>query len=176
MPRLTLPVDPARDHTRGPDDAPVTLLEYGDFECPHCKAAAPIIQDVLAELGDEVRFVYRHFPLTRTHPNAMQAAVAAEAAGAQGMFWEMHDMLFDNQDDLSVEALKGYGEKIGIPDMDRYRAALEDGHHLDKIEEDFRTGTMSGVNGTPTLYINGERFQVSWDKADLLGALQEAAG
>lgn len=173
--QLTEPVGEG-DHSIGPADAPVTLVEYGDFECPHCRAAHPIVKSVIERMGDRLRFVYRHFPITSTHPHAQHAAEAAEAAGAQGEFWAMHDLIFKNQEALEDDDLISYAEKIGI-DASRVATALAEGTHEDKVRKDFRSGVRSGVNGTPTFFINGARFDGSWhDEDGFVEALEAAAG
>ena len=173
MSRLIPPLGP-RDHTIGPAKAPVTLVEYGDFECPHCGRAHPIVKTVLRTLGNDLRFAYRHFPLSRIHPHAEHAAEMAEAAGEQGKFWPMHDMLFENQGALEDEDLIAYAGALGI-DPEWAAAALAEGLFADKVREDFASGVRSGVNGTPTFFINGVRYDGSWDAASLLEALAVAA-
>jgi protein-disulfide isomerase len=172
---LALPVSPARDHIRGPVDAPVTLLEYGDYECPYCGAAHGIVNAIRARMGDRLRFAYRHFPLTTMHPNAEPAAEAAEAAGAQGKFWAMHDVLFENQQQLAAPYLLAYADALGL-DLARFGSQLAERVHYPKVREDFMSGVRSGVNGTPTFYVNGRRHDGSWDAGSLLAALQRAAG
>jgi protein-disulfide isomerase len=172
---LTLPVSPSRDHIRGKLDAPVTLLEYGDYECPYCGAAHPIVNAILARMSDGLRFVFRHFPMSTVHPYAEQAAEAAEAAGAQRKFWAMHDMLFANQERLAVPYLLAYAESLGL-NLDQFGSDLADHVHAAKVREDFMSGVRSGVNGTPTFYINGVRYDGSWDAAALWATLQAAAG
>ncbi|MGH7652813.1 MAG: DsbA family protein, partial [Gemmatimonadaceae bacterium] len=149
------------DHTIGSGTAPVTLVEYGDFECPHCGRAHPIVQSVRRFMDDRLRFVFRHFPLSEAHPHAEHAAEAAEAAGAQGRFWEMHDMLFDHQDALEDEDLEMYAAKIGI-DPHRVARELAAATYAKRIRADFRSGIRSGVNGTPTFFINGVRYDGNW--------------
>jgi protein-disulfide isomerase len=171
---LTPPVS-AQDHTAGPDDAPVTLVEYGDFECPYCGMAHPIVQAAQRELGSQLRFVFRHFPLAEAHPHARLAAQAAEAAGAQGRFWEMHDTLFEHQDALDVEDLVGYAESLGL-DSAQFARDLESGTYAKKVRDDFRSGVRSGVNGTPTFFVNGTRYDGSWANENaFIGALRDAA-
>lgn len=170
--RLTVPVS-ERDHIRGSNDAPLTLLEYGDFECPHCGAAHPIIEELRARLGRRLRFVYRHFPLTNIHPHAEPAAEAAEAAGAQGRFWEMHDRLFENQDALEDEDLVAHADALGL-DVEKFAEELSAGVHAPRVRQDFLSGVRSGVNGTPSLFINGVRHDGSYDLVSLLGALESA--
>jgi formate-nitrite transporter family protein len=173
MAHLITPVN-EQDHVRGPYDAPVTLVEYGDFQCEHCAAMYPVLMDLLDEVGEQVRFVYRHFPLSQSHPNAQQAAEASEAAASQGSFWEMHDMLFTNQDALDEMSLRNYAEKIGL-DADQYDREMESEMHAEKVREDFMSGVHSGVNGTPTFFINGERYDGRMDKAGLKKAISRAA-
>jgi protein-disulfide isomerase len=171
-PHLTVPVS-ERDHIRGSVTAPLTLLEYGDFECPYCGAAHPILEEVRALLGPRSRFVYRHFPLTNVHPHAESAAEAAEAAGAQGRFWEMHDRLFEHQDALEDEDLVGHADALGL-DVERFVEELADGVHAPRVRQDFLSGVRSGVNGTPSFYINGVRYNGQYDLASLLAALEAA--
>jgi protein-disulfide isomerase len=173
-PALTMPVSGDRDHIQGSADAAVTLVEYGDYECPYCGAAYPIIKEVQARMGERLRFVFRNFPISTSHPHAEQAAEAAEAASAQGSFWEMHDVLYENQKRLRDEDLRGYAEKLGL-DVERFDTELADHVHADRVHEDFLTGVRSGVNGTPTFYINGARHDDSYDAETLLAALERAA-
>jgi protein-disulfide isomerase len=171
---LVLPVSPVRDHIRGPATAPVTLVEYGDYECPHCGAAHAIIDAVQARMGPALCFVFRHFPLTTIHPRAEPAAEAAEAAGAQGKFWAMHDVLFENQEQLAGPHLLAYAETLDL-DLALFAGDLAEHVHAPKVREDFMSGVRSGVNGTPTFFINGVRHDGPWDAASLLAALQRAA-
>jgi len=172
--QLAIPITD-QDHALGPGNAPVTLLEYGDFECPYCRAAHPILQGVRRKMGDRLRFVFRNFPLSQAHPHAEHAAEAAEAAGAQGRFWEMHDLLFENQDALEDDDLAMYAAKLGL-DVQRVAREVASGTYAKKIQGDFRGGIRSGVNGTPTLFINGLRFDGNWtNPAELIEALNDAA-
>ncbi len=171
---LAVPVTQDRDHIRGPADAAVTLVEYGDFECPYSGAAYPIIKDVQARLGDRLRFVFRNFPIATSHPHAEQAGESAEAAAAQGRFWEMHDLLYENQKRLRDEDLHGYAEQLGL-DVDRFDRELAEHVHAARVREDFMSGVRSGVNGTPTFYIDGVRYDDSYDPDTLLAALERAA-
>jgi len=173
MSRLRPPVGPD-DHALGDADAPVTLVEYGDYECPHCGAAHPIVKRALRKLGAEVRFVFRNFPLGQIHPHAVEAAEAAEAAGLQGEFWRMHDHLFEHQDALEREDLMGYAKKFGL-DSARFARDLDSDAIEDRVRSDFASGARSGVNGTPTFFIDGERFDESWDEDSLVAALRGAA-
>ena len=171
-PQLTLPVNSKRDHCLGPDDAPVTLLEYGDYECPFCGRAYVIIKRLQEYFGDQLRFAYRNFPLTQVHPNAQQAAEAAEAAGTQGMFWEMHDMLYENQDALDLPSLREYALVLEL-DLDRFDMEMMTHAHAQRVREDFISGVRSGVNGTPTFYLNSFRYDGSWDGKRLVTAIEE---
>jgi protein-disulfide isomerase len=171
---LTLPVDVERDHIQGPADGPLTLIEYGDYECPYCGAAYPIVKEVQARLGEELRFVFRNFPITTSHPHAEQAAEAAETAGSQGKFWEMHDTLYENQRQLDVADLHKYAERLGL-DLESFDRDMAEHVHAARVREDFMSGVRSGVNGTPTFYINGKRHDDSYDLETLLAALQQAA-
>jgi protein-disulfide isomerase len=170
---LRKPVSPD-DHALGPENAPVTLVEYGDYECPHCGRAYPIVEEVVKQMGNHLRFAFRHFPLQQVHPHALAAAVAAEAAGAQGKYWAMHSMLFEHQDALELEDLVGYAQEVGL-DVARFTEDLRAGAYVDKVEEDFREGVRSGVNGTPTFFINGQRYDDSWDLDTLLAAVRAGA-
>jgi protein-disulfide isomerase len=167
--KLTLP-DAARDHIQGPIDAPFLLLEYGDYECPYCGEAYPIVQAVQKQLGDRLCFAFRNFPLTTTHRFAAHAAEAAEAAGAQGRFWEMHDLLFENQDALSDENLAIYAAIAGI-DADRVTNEIMTGVHTGRVREDFRYGARAGVNGTPTFFVNGVRYDGAFEADRLIAML-----
>ena len=169
---LTAPVG-ARDHVAGPATAPVTLVEYGDFECPSCRKAWPMVKELQGRLGADLRFVFRHFPLTKIHPNAEHAAEAAEAAGAQGAFWPMHDRLFERQFALEDDNLIEYATDLGL-DADRMRVALESGTYRPRVKEDVFSGLKSGVNGTPTFFINGDRYDGAHGAEPLFEALQRA--
>jgi protein-disulfide isomerase len=171
---LTPPVTEA-DHTAGADDAPVTLVEYGDYECPYCGMAHPVVKRAQRELKNRLRFVFRNFPLAEAHPHARVAAQAAEAAAAQGKFWEMHDMVFEHQAALEVEDLVSYAKALGL-DTQRFALDLAEGTHAKRVRDDFRSGVKSGVNGTPTFFINGARYDGSWANEDaFIRALSQAA-
>ena len=170
--QLTLPVSD-RDHAQGPSTAPVTLVEYGDYECPYCGAAYPIVKRLQERLGDRLRFVFRNFPLTAVHPHAEHAAEAAEAAGGQGKFWEMHDYLFEHQRALMDRKLDEYAAAIGL-DMERFSRDTEDQVYTDRVRADFMSGVRSGVNGTPTFFINGARHNGPYDFESLLAAIEAA--
>jgi protein-disulfide isomerase len=171
---LTVPVTEDRDHIQGPADAAVTLVEYGDYECPYCGAAYPIIKEVQARMGERLRFAFRNFPIPTSHPHAEQAAEAAEAAANQGRFWEMHDLLYENQQRLGDQDLRGYAETLGLA-VERFDKELAEHVHAARVQEDFMSGVRSGVNGTPTFYINGARHDDSYDIETLLAALERAA-
>ncbi len=173
-PVLTMPVSEDRDHIQGPTDAAATLIEYGDYECPYCGAAYPIVKEVQARMGERLRFVFRNFPITTAHPHAEQAAEAAEAAAVQGSFWEMHDLLYENQKRLENEDLRGYAEQLGL-DVGHFDTELSEHVHADRVHDDFLSGVRSGVNGTPTFYINGSRHDDSYDEESLVAALERAA-
>ncbi len=171
---LAVAVDDDRDHIQGPADAAVTLVEYGDYECPYCGAAYPIVKELQARMRDRLRFVFRNFPITTSHPHAEQAAEAAEAAAAQGRFWEMHDLLYENQRLLRDQDLRAYAEQLGI-DVERFDKDLAEHVHAPRVREDFMSGVRSGVNGTPSFYVNGARHDDSYDLDTLLAALERAA-
>jgi protein-disulfide isomerase len=159
-----------RDHAAGSKTAALTLVEYGDFECPYCRQAFPIVKELQREVGDRLRFVFRNFPLTKIHAHAEHAAEAAEAAGAQGAFWQMHDRLFERQFALDDDNLVEYAAELGL-DADKLRGALAAGTYRSRVRDDFMSGVKSGVNGTPTFFINGVRHEGSYDMASLLAAL-----
>ena len=155
-------VDPERDHIRGPDDAPVTLVEYGDFECSYCGQAEGVIRQLLSSLGDDVRYVWRHLPLNDVHPSAQLAAEASEAAAAQGKFWEMYDTLLSHQGELTPRDLTRYATELGL-DVDRFRDELRRRDYAPRISEDVASADESGVSGTPTFFINGRRHYGVYD-------------
>lgn len=169
---LTEPVS-AVDHVIGPDHAPVTVVEYGDFECPSCKQAAPAVKLLLEYFAERARFVFRHFPLEEVHPHALHAAEAAEAAGAQGKFWQMHDLLFENQRHLKLQQLHGYAEQLQL-DMSRYTAEMDDEIYLQRIREHQRSGHESAVRSTPGFFINGRIHDVSFGMQSLFDGVNAA--
>jgi protein-disulfide isomerase len=172
MANLKVPVAPA-DHVLGDENAPVTLLEYGDYECPHCGHAHPVVKAVRKHFGKQLRFVYRHFPLTQIHPYAEPAAEAAEFAGANGHFWEMHDAIFENQDRLSVPLLAELAQEFGLS-ADDLATALGSGKFAPAVKSQFMGGARSGVNGTPTFFINGYRYDGIVEFEDLVEAIDAA--
>jgi protein-disulfide isomerase len=169
---LSPPVGPA-DHTRGPAHAPVTIVEYGDFECPTCKQATGAVKLTLARFEPQVRFAFRHFPLEEVHPNALRAAEAAECAGGQGRFWEMHDLLFDRQEHLKSSQLLGYAGELGL-DLAKFTADMNDEIYLQRVREHQESGAASGVRATPTFYVNGALVDVSYGLRALIDAVEAA--
>jgi len=171
--RLVLPIA-GRDHVLGLANAPAVLVEYGDFECPYCGMAFPVVNEVRRRLGRQLRFAFRHFPLAEIHPRAQAAAEAAEAAGAQGRFWEMHDLLYENQAALADPDLRRHAGALGL-DITRFAHELADRTWESRVREDFMSGVRSGVNGTPTFFVNGVRHDGSWDADSLIEALMAPA-
>jgi len=169
VPDSALPM-PDRDHVQGPIDAPIKLLEYGDYECPYCGEAYPIVKAIQQRLGDRMCFAFRNFPLVNAHPHAQHAAEAAEAAGVQGRFWEMHDLLYENQDALEDKDLARYASTIGL-DGERLMNELQSGAYTTRVRQDFRSGARLDVNGTPSFFINGVRYDGSPDVEALFAAL-----
>ncbi|WP_323174246.1 formate/nitrite transporter family protein [Natrialba sp. PRR66] len=169
---LEMPVS-GRDHIRGSDGAAVTLVQYSDFECPYCGDIYPAIRRIQNRIGTRLQLVFRNFPLTQQHPRAQQAAEAAEAAGAQGHFWEMHDLLYQHQDALTREDLLGYAEQLAL-DIDRFTDELDTGTHERRIQNDIQSGVRSGVNGVPTFFINGERYDGPLTLDSLLATIASA--
>lgn len=170
MSQLTPPVS-SKDHIQGNKEAPLTLVEYGDFQCEHCGQAYPIIKQVQEALGDQLRFVYRNFPLSEAHPDAFKAAVAAEAAALQQQFWDIHAILYEHQEALSWNDLFRYAQNIGL-DMQRFEEDVQKESLAEKVEADFESGVRSGVNGTPSFFINGEKYEGSRDAYDLINYLR----
>ena len=170
---LAQAVDPDHDHIRGPDDAPVTMVEYGDFECPYCGRAEPVVRELLAGAGGDIRYVWRHLPLEHVHPHAALAAEAAEAAAEQGAFWQMHDLLLDRQDHLMGRDLLAYAEQLGL-DVDRFRRDLKEHRLAARVAEDVQSAELSGVSGTPTFFVNGRRHYGAYDIDTLKAAVKTA--
>lgn len=168
--KLTPLVGP-QDHVQGPETAPITLVEYGDFECPHSRRAVSIVQEIQKRLGDQVRFVFRNFPLSRKHPHAQQAAEAAEAAAAQGKFWEMYYTLFKNQFELEEEDLISYADALDL-DTDRFARELEERVYAGRVKKDVESGTESGVTGTPDFFINGVLHAGDYDFESLMAGIE----
>lgn len=168
---LTVPVTDA-DHSIGPADAAVTVVEYGDLECPNCKQAAPAVKLLLHRFAGRIRFAYRHFPLEEVHPHAIAAAEAAESAGAQGRFWPMHDLLFENQAHLRLPQLRQYAERLQL-DMARYTFEMDEHVYLQRIREHVQNGSESGARSTPTFFVNGRLQDVSFGLAALFSAVEE---
>ncbi|CAN5628336.1 DsbA family protein [soil metagenome] len=172
MPELIRPVED-RDHAQGPASAPVTLLVYGDYQCPYTRKAYLSAERARRELGDRLCFVFRHFPLSRIHPHAQGAAEAAEAAGAQGRFWEMHDQLFRNQQALDDSHLGQYAAELGL-DRDAFERQMAGRVHADRVLEDYESGHRGGVSQTPTLFVNGAHYAGLYDTRALLAVLEDA--
>ena len=169
---LAIPVS-ERDHRQGPATAAVTLVQYGDYECPYTRLSTTIVRAIQQQLGEQLRFVFRNFPLTEIHPHALHAALAAEAAAAQGKFWQMHDSIFHHQHTLEDADLEQFAEAVGL-DLQQYARALADQRARARIEEEVDGGERSGVQGTPTFFINGALYRGSWEQDALLPALQAA--
>jgi len=170
MSKLRPAVGPA-DHIQGSAHAAIELVEYGDYECPHCGRAYPVIKHVQQTMGDDLKFVFRNFPLSEMHPHALNAAVATEAAGAQGRFWEMHDIIFENQQHLGDAHLIRYAATVGL-DVPQFEQDFEQPQFMQKVEADFERGVRSGVNGTPSLFINGVKYNGMVDEESLLEHLR----
>lgn len=163
----------AADHAQGPESAPVTLVEYGDYECPYCGAAYPVVKRLQKHYGNRLRFVFRNFPLTNAHPHAELAAETAEFAGAHEKFWEMHDLLYENQDRLGISLFEQLADSLQLP-LDELAQALQSHQFKSRVRADFSSGARSGVNGTPTFFINGTRYENSPEYPDMLAAIDEA--
>ena len=172
--KLTLPVS-ERDHIQGPEDAPVTLVEYGDFECPYCRQVSPVIRELRRRLGGRVRYVFRHFPIRTSHAHAQLAAEAAEAAGAQGKFWEMQESLLEHQEALELSQILEYAAQLDL-DLELFKNDLEEHTYAERVKEDFHGGIRSGVNGTPSFFINGTRYDGAWDLESLIDAVEKPLG
>jgi protein-disulfide isomerase len=170
--KLTVP-SAGRDHIQGGGDAVITLLEYGDYECPYCGDAHPVVRAIRQQSGARLCFAFRHFPLVNAHPHAEHAAEAAEAAGAQGRFWEMHDMLFENQEALEDDDLARYASALGL-DAKRLTREVSSRNQLSRIREDFHAGARAGVNGTPTFFINGAAYEGEVEVEPMLAALHQS--
>ena len=172
--RFTVP-DSKRDHIRGAATAPISMLEYGDYECPFCAEVQPIVLEIQERLADDLCFAFRHFPLTTVHPHSEHAAEAAEAAGAQGSFWKMHEMLFQNQQALEDEDLVQYASLLGLDEV-RLIREVETGAYATRVRDDFKSGVRAGVNGTPAFFINGERYDGARGLEEMLAALTAEVG
>ena len=170
-PTLTPPVS-ARDHAQGPANAPLTLVEYGDYQCPYCGAAYPVVKQLQKAFGKKLRFVFRNFPLTQAHPYALIAAEAAEAAALQGKFWEMHDLIYERQEILEADILPRWAQEVGL-DLEKFGTAIRQGDITKRIKEDRMSGINSGVNGTPSFFINGTRHDDAPDYDSLAAALEQ---
>ena len=171
MSQLRPPLGP-RDHVQGNPDAPIRLAEYGDYECPYCGRAYRVVKALQEALGDHLLFAWRDFPLSQVHPHALRAAAAANAAGLQDRFWEMHDMLFEHQDALEDARLLAYAKLLGL-DLERFAGDLDSDEIAERVRADFLSGARSGVNGTPTFFVNGERYDGSWEPNAFLEFLRD---
>jgi protein-disulfide isomerase len=160
--QLTVPVNIGSDHIRGSINAPITLVEYGDYECPYTAAAYPIVKEIMSQFADKIYFVFRNFPLNDIHPHAQHAAEAAEAAAAQDKFWQMHDYLFEHQKALDDNHLFEYAQKVGL-DIGRFKKEISGHIYAPLIYESLKNGIDSGVEGTPTFFVNGVHYEDSWD-------------
>lgn len=172
--KLSVPISD-QDHALGPEDAPVTLVEYGDLECPYCRQVNPVILELRQRLGGRVRYVFRHFPIRTSHAHAQLAAEATEAAGAQGKFWEMHEFLLEHQEALDLSHLLDYAAQLEL-DLDRFKQDLEEHVFAGRVKDDFHSGVRSGVNGTPSFFINGTRYDGAWDLESLIDAVEKPLG
>ena len=172
--RLRVPIT-REDHAEGPEGAPLALLEYGDFQCPYCRKAFGVVRRLRQALGGDLRFVFRHFPISALHPRAMDASRAAEAAARQGKFWEMHALLFENQDALEPEDLSRFAASLGL-DLRRFAADMAAPDVERKILADFQGGVRTGVNGTPTFFVNDARYDGDWSYEAFLESLAQIAG
>ena len=172
--KLTLPVSESRDHIQGPVTAPITLVEYGDYECPYCAQAYMITKEIQERLGSKLRFVFRNFPLTKVRPHAYQAAIAAETAAAQGKFWEMYDYLFKHGQVVTDDNLRRSAANLGL-NVARFDREFLDRTYSSHVDEDIQSGKSSGVKSTPTFFINGDRYNGAWDLDSLLSAFDEEA-
>lgn len=161
----------SNDNISGNLNAPLELVEYGDYECPSCRLAYPIVKNIQQRLDNEIKFVFRNFPLSRIHPHAISAAVATEAAARQGKFWEMHDIIFENQETLEPANIFAFAITIGL-DPEHFKNDIEQNELMDKVEKDLDSGMRSGVNGMPTFFINGEKFNGEWSEVRLLQYLK----
>ena len=169
---LAVPVS-EQDHSQGPTNAPVTLVQYGDYECPYTRLSTNGVRAIQQQLGTQLRFVYRNFPLTEIHPHALHSAEAAEAAGAQGKFWEMHDYIFHHQHTLEDADLRRFAEAVSL-NTTLFEQDMSQHRHLKRIEADVESGERSGVQGTPTFFINGVLHDGSWEQDELLAAIEKA--
>ena len=171
--KLTVPVSIGLDHVRGSVNAPITVVEYGDFECPYTGMAYPVIKELMRQFNEKIYFVYRNFPLNNIHPHAQHAAEAAEAAAAQDKFWQMHDYLFEHQKALDDNHLLEYAQNVGL-NIDRFNKEMSGHVYTPSINKSLKSGIDSGVEGTPTFFINGERYEDSWDLDTLSSFLKKS--
>lgn len=163
-----------KDHIQGNDNAVIELVKYGDYQCPHCARAYPIVKRMQEQLGDKLRFVFRNFPLAKIHPEATIAAIATEAADLQGKYWEMHDIIFENQDQLSYAFLLDCADQLGL-DRRQFEEGMANPGFTEKVEADFESGIRSGVNATPTFFINGEKYNNGWESERMMDYIKANA-
>ena len=168
------PAVSSSDHFQGNDDAPIVLVEYGDYQCPHCGRANPIIKRIQEKLGDKLKFVFRNFPLAEIHNHAVNAAIGAEAAAAQDKFWEMHDVIFENQQHLDDVSLIKHAAHIGL-NIEQFETDFEKPEYQETVEADFESGVRSGVNGTPSFFVNGEKYNGDWEETAFLAYLEQVS-
>jgi protein-disulfide isomerase len=161
-----------KDHIHGNHNAPIELVEYGDYQCPHCGRAYPVIKRIQKRLGEKLKFVFRNFPLSEIHPDAFNAALAAEAAALQKKFWEMHDIIFENQQSLETESLLLYAKEIGL-NMAQFTKDIQKDELVTKVENDLESGIRSGVNGTPSFFVNGKKYDGDWEEEEFISYLRE---
>ncbi|MFL6508331.1 MAG: DsbA family protein [Nitrososphaeraceae archaeon] len=171
--KLTVPVSIGLDHIQGSINAPITIVEYGDYECPYTGGAYPVVKEIMKQFDERIYFVFRNFPLNYIHPHAQHAAEAAEAAAAQGKFWQMHDYLFEHQKALDDAHLFEYAKKVGL-DIDKFKKEMSEHVYAPLINKSLKSGIDSGVEGTPTFFINGERYEDSWDLDTLTSFLNKS--
>jgi protein-disulfide isomerase len=171
--KLTLPIKMDYDHIHGPINAPISIVEYGDYECPYTGMAYPIVKELRRRLGDSISFVFRNFPLNEIHPHAQHAAEAAEAAGGQDKFWQMHDHLFEHQNELEDGHLLEYAKIVGL-DTDRFKKEISEHVYVPVINKSLKNGIKSGVEGTPTFFLNGVRYEDSWELETLFETIRSA--
>ena len=162
----------SKDHIQGKEDASVVLIEYGDYQCPYCGKAFYSVKEAQKELGDNLKFIFRNFPLTEIHEHALHAAISAETASDQGKFWEMHDILFQNQNDLDDDSLIKYAEKIGL-NTSKFEDDFTKNEHFQKVKEDYDSGIENGVQGTPAFFINGKLFEGNWSDSEFIEYLKK---
>lgn len=159
------------DHIQGRQGAVIELVEYGDYQCPHCGRAYPILKQIQREMGDDLKLIFRNFPLAESHPDAVNAAISAEASALQGKFWEMHDILFEHQDRLGIVDLFAYAKQVGLS-LEQFKEDIQKESLAARVDQDIESGIRSGVNGTPSFFLNGEKYEGSWERREFVGFLK----